>query len=238
MENKNNNYDDNPEGVYVVIPAYNEETTVSQVIEEIAKRGYHIVLVNDGSSDKTLENAKKSQQKYPNQIIIVSHIINRGLGAALNTGIEDALKHKAEYIVTFDADGQHEVNDIKKVCEPLKNKTAEAVIGARPFEDMPLSKNFANTMMNLLTRIFYRVKVKDSQSGLRAFTAKAASKINVVSQGYGVSSEFIKEIKDNKLKLAEVTITTIYTDETAQKGTNLFVGIKIMLKMIFDMFRL
>lgn len=238
MENNNNQYDDDSEGVYVVIPAYNEENTVSQVIEEVAKRGYHIVLVNDGSADKTLENAKKSQKKYPNQIIIVSHIINRGLGAALNTGMADALKHKAKYIVTFDADGQHEVNDIKKVCKPLKDKNAEAVIGARPFKDMPLSKNFANTIMNILTRVFYRVNVKDSQSGLRAFTAEAASKINVVSQGYGVSSEFIKEIKNNKIKLAEITITTIYTDETAQKGTNLFVGIKIMLKMIFDMFRI
>ncbi len=237
MEN-NKIIDEDSQGVYVVIPAYNEETTVSPVIEEVAKRGYHVVLVNDGSSDNTLENAKKSQKKYPNKIIIVSHIINRGLGAALNTGIEDALRHKAEYILTFDADGQHEVNDIKKVCKPLKDKEADAVIGARPFEDMPLSKNFANTMMNLLTRVFYRVNVKDSQSGLRAFTAEAASKINVVSQGYAVSSEFIKEIKSNKLKLAEVTITTIYTDETAQKGTNMFVGIKIMLKMIFDMFRL
>ena len=238
MENENTKYNDSPDGVYVVVPAYNEEKTVSQVIEEIAKRGYHVVLVNDGSSDNTLENTKKSQKKYPNQIIIVSHIINRGLGAALNTGIADALKHKAKYIVTFDADGQHEVNDIQKVCKPLQEQKAEAVIGARPFEDMPLSKNFANTMMNLLTRVFYRVKVRDSQSGLRAFTANAASKINVVSQGYAVSSEFIKEIKDNNLKLEEVTITTIYTDETAQKGTNVFVGIKIMLKMIFDMFRL
>ncbi len=238
MENENTKYNDSPDGVYVVVPAYNEEKTVSQVIEEIAKRGYYVVLVNDGSSDNTLENTKKSQKKYPNQIIIVSHIINRGLGAALNTGIADALKHKAKYIVTFDADGQHEVNDIQKVCKPLQEQKAEAVIGARPFEDMPLSKNFANTMMNLLTRVFYRVKVRDSQSGLRAFTANAASKINVVSQGYAVSSEFIKEIKDNNLKLEEVTITTIYTDETAQKGTNVFVGIKIMLKMIFDMFRL
>lgn len=238
MENENTKYNNSPDGVYVVVPAYNEEKTVSQVIEEIAKRGYHVVLVNDGSSDNTLENTKKSQKKYPNQIIIVSHIINRGLGAALNTGIADALKHKAKYIVTFDADGQHEVNDIQKVCKPLQEQKTEAVIGARPFEDMPLSKNFANTMMNLLTRVFYRVKVRDSQSGLRAFTAYAASKINVVSQGYAVSSEFIKEIKDNNLKLEEVTITTIYTDETAQKGTNVFVGIKIMLKMIFDMFRL
>jgi glycosyltransferase involved in cell wall biosynthesis len=224
-------------GVYLVIPAYNEEKTVSEVIENIASRGYKIILVNDGSADNTLNNAKNSQKKYPNQIFIVSHIINRGLGAALKTGMETALKHHAKYIVTFDADGQHEVNDIAKVCKPLKQGKAEAVIGARPFEDMPRSKNFANTMMNLLTRIFYRVKVRDSQSGLRAFTADAASKIDVVSRGYGVSSEFIKEIKLNNILLDEVTITTIYTPETQAKGTNAIIGFKIMVKMFLDLFR-
>ena len=152
--------------------------------------------------------------------------------------METGLKHNAKYLVTFDADGQHAVEDIQKVCKPLIEGKAEVVIGARPFEDMPPSKNFANTMMNLLTTIFYRVNVKDSQSGLRAFNAKAASKINVVSRGYGVSSEIIKEIKQNNLKLEEVTITTIYTPETGAKGTNLFVGIKIMLNMILDLFRL
>lgn len=73
----------------------------------------------------------------------MSHVINRGLGAALKTGMNTALKHNAKYIVTFDADGQHEVEDIKKVCFPLKQGQVEAVIGARPFEDMPRSKNFA-----------------------------------------------------------------------------------------------
>ena len=229
--------DENTKGVYVVVPAYNEEKTVSEVIEKIASRGYNVVLVNDGSADNTLECAKKSQKKYPKHITIVSHYINRGLGAALKTGMEDALTHNAKYIVTFDADGQHEVNDICKVCQPLHEGKAEAVIGARPFEDMPKSKSFANSMMNLLTRIFYRVKVRDSQSGLRAFSANAASKIDVVSQGYGVSSEFIKEIKLNNIKLDEVTITTIYTPETQANGTNAIVGFKIMLKMFLDLFR-
>lgn len=225
------------EGVYLVVPAFNEEKTVSEVIENIANRGYHVILVNDGSKDDTLKLAKKSKVKYPNNIFVLSHIINRGLGAALKTGMTAALKHEAKYIVTFDADGQHEVNDIAKVCKPLKSGIAEAVIGARPFNDMPFSKNFANTVMNVLTWVFYKTKVKDSQSGLRAFTADAASKIDVVSQGYGVSSEFIKEISNNHIKLDEVTITTIYTPETQEKGTNAIVGFKIMMKMIIDLFK-
>ena len=223
--------------VYLVVPAYNEEKTVSEIIEGIVNEGYNVVLVNDGSEDKTLELAINSKRKYPDKIFIVSHMINRGLGATLNTGMETAIKKNAKYIITFDADGQHAIEDISKFIQPLLNGEADAVIGSRPFEDMPLSKSFANIVMNFLTLIFYRRKVKDSQSGLRAFTKDAANKINVVSSGYGVSSEFIKEITDNNLRLSEVTITTIYTPETQSKGTDAIVGLKILFKMIIDLFR-
>ena len=224
--------------VYLVVPAFNEEKTVSQIIEGIAEKGYNVILVNDGSRDNTLNLAIESKRKYPNQIFVVSHVINRGLGAALKTGMVVALNKGAEYIVTFDADGQHEIGDIPKVCKPLRDGEADVVIGARPFEDMPISKSFANIIMNALTLIFYGRKVKDSQSGLRAFTAHAADVINIVSRGYGVSSEFIKEISDKKLRLAEVTITTIYTPETQNKGTDAIVGLKILTKMVIDLFRI
>ena len=224
--------------VYLVVPAFNEEKTVSQIIEGIAEKGYNVILVNDGSRDKTLELAIESKRKYPNQIFVVSHVINRGLGAALKTGMVLALEKGAKYIVTFDADGQHEIKDIPKVCKPLADGEADVVIGARPFEDMPLSKSFANYIMNALTLLFYGRKVKDSQSGLRAFTAHAADVINIVSRGYGVSSEFIKEISDKNLRLTEVTITTIYTPETQNKGTDAIVGLRILTKMIIDLFRI
>jgi len=232
------NLEANTDGIYLVVPAYNEQKTVSEIIEGIASRGYNIILVNDGSKDNTLKLAVESQNKYPDKIFIASHMINRGLGAALKTGMATALKHNAKYIVTFDADGQHEIDDIPKVCKPLQEGKAEFVIGSRPFEDMPITKSFANIVMNILTLVFYRKNVKDSQSGLRAFTADAARKINIVSPGYAVSSEFIKEIRDNNLKLDEVTITTIYTPETQNKGTDIVVGIKILIKMILDLFRL
>ena len=224
--------------VYLVVPAFNEEKTVSQIIEGIAEKGYNVILVNDGSKDKTLELAIESKRKYPNQIFVVSHVINRGLGAALKTGMVLALEKGAKYIITFDADGQHEIGDIPLVCKPLVDGEADVVIGARPFEDMPLSKSFANYIMNALTLIFYGRNVKDSQSGLRAFTAHAADVINIVSRGYGVSSEFIKEISDKDLKLEEVTITTIYTPETQNKGTDAIVGLRILTKMVIDLFRI
>ena len=224
--------------IYLVVPAFNEEKTVSQIIEGIAEKGYNVILVNDGSKDKTLDLAVESKRKYPDRIFIVSHVINRGLGAALKTGMVVAHNKGAKYIVTFDADGQHEIEDIFPVCKPLIDGEADVAIGARPFEDMPLSKSFANYIMNALTFIFYGRNVKDSQSGLRAFTAQAADAINIVSRGYGVSSEFIKEISDKNLRLVEVTITTIYTPETQNKGTDAIVGLRILSKMIIDLFRI
>ncbi len=224
--------------IFVVVPAYNEEKTVSQIIEGIAKEGYKVLLVNDGSKDNTLNLAIESKRKYPDSIFIVSHMINRGLGAALKTGMVAAIKKDAKYILTFDADGQHDIDDIAKVVKPLQDGEADACIGARPLKDMPISKSFANFVMNFLTLIFYGRNVKDSQSGLRAFTAEAASQIDIVSSGYAVSSEFIKEISDKNLRLAEVTITTIYTPETQHKGTDAIVGLKILFKMILDLFRI
>ena len=198
-----------------------------------SKKNLHLNDINNA-----LNIDKESKRKYPDKIFIVSHMINRGLGAALKTGMTVALNKGAEYILTFDADGQHEIKDIAKVVKPLQDGEADACIGARPLKDMPLSKSFANGVMNFLTLIFYGCNVQDSQSGLRAFTADTARQIDVVSSGYGVSSEFIKEISDKKFRLAEVTITTIYTPETQSKGTDAIVGLKILFKMVLDLFRI
>ena len=134
--------------------------------------------------------------------------------------------------------GKYVAKDIEKVVKPLMEGKADACIGARPFKDMPLSKSFANGIMNFLTLVFYGCNVRDSQGGLRAFTAETASQIDIVSSGYGVSSEFIKEISDKNFRLEEVTITTIYTPETQSKGTDAIVGLKILFKMVLDLFRI
>ena len=218
--------------VLLIIPAYNEEDRVQPVIENIAKKGYKMIIVNDGSSDNTLEKLKESQKKYPDNIFILNHIINQGMGAAIGTGLDAVLKHNPKYIVNIDADGQHDIEDIDKVCEPLVKGRADAVIGVRPFKDMPNSKNFANTVMNILTKVFYGVDVSDSQTGFRAVTADVLKKIEMNAQGYIVASEFLRQFKENDVKLEEVTITTIYTPETQAKGTNAIVGIKIMFRMI------
>jgi len=132
---------------------------------------------------------------------------------------------------------RHNPDDIIPVCKPIMEKRADIVIGTRNFNEMPASKKFGNTVMNIITRIFYGIHVNDSQSGLRAFNRKAAKVLDINSRGYGVSSEIIGEIKKYNLKVEEVEIETIYTDYSMSKGTNLIVGLKILAKLIIGILK-
>ena len=221
---------------FVILPAYNEATRIQPVIEEIARKGYNMVIVNDGSSDNTLEVIKQSKRKYPDNIHIFSLIINRGVGLATQTGFDAVFQFNPKYVVSMDSDGQHSPDDLDNVIMPLVSGEAQAVIGVRPLKDMPFTRNFANSVMNLLTRIFYGVNVSDSQTGFRAITAEALRKININARGYLISSEFIREVNDNDIPFAEVPIETIYTPETQAKGTNVKEAFKILIQMIRHQF--
>ena len=221
---------------YVVLPAYNEATRIQPVIESIAEKGYNMVVVNDGSSDNTLDVILESKRKYPDNIHVYSLIINRGVGVATQTGFDAVLKYDPKYVVSMDSDGQHSADDLDNVVRPLVTGEAQAVIGVRPLKDMPFSRNFANAVMNLLTRIFYKVNVSDSQTGFRAITKDALKKININARGYLISSEFIREVNDNDIPFAEVPIQTIYTPETQAKGTNVKEAFKILIQMIKHQF--
>ena len=224
------------DATYVVLPAYNEATRIQPVIEAIAEKGYNMVIVNDGSSDNTLDVIMESKRKYPNKVHVYSLLINRGVGVATQTGFDAVLKFNPKYVVSMDSDGQHSADDLDNVIRPLVTGQAQAVIGVRPLKDMPLSRNMANAIMNLLTRIFYKVDVSDSQTGFRAITLDALKKIDINARGYLISSEFIREVNDNNIPFAEVPIQTIYTPETQAKGTNFKEAFKILFQMIRHQF--
>jgi glycosyltransferase involved in cell wall biosynthesis len=221
--------------VYIVIPAYNESKVIRNVIEELKEKNWDIILVDDGSSDETYKIAENSLKNYNG--FIYSHSLNRGVGAALKTGIEAAIQKKADLIVTFDADGQHDSNDINSLIEPIIKGEADVVNGTRNYDEMPVSKKLSNQIMNILTFVFYGIRLKDSQSGFKAFSRHAAQVIEIHSRGFGVISEIGGEIKKHDLKLKEVPIKTIYTDYAMTKGTNLKVGLKILFKLIMNIFR-
>ncbi len=215
--------------VVVVIPAYNEASIIGKVLSALKNEDYtSIIVVDDGSHDETRNICLK------NDVMVLRHVINRGLGGALRTGIQGALKIGAEIIVTFDADGQHNPNDIKKLIKPIQNKEADFVIGSRLMDShgMPLLRRFFNVVGNLVTFILFGIYVSDSQSGLRAFSREAALNLDIKTNRMEVSSEIIREIKEKNLYLQEVPIKAIYTSYSLSKGQNLMVGIKTFLKLV------
>jgi glycosyltransferase involved in cell wall biosynthesis len=222
--------------VLVVIPAFDEEKTISRVIEDVIDLGYEFVVVDDGSVDETYDIVSRLI-KEKKKGLLCKHLINRGLGAAIRTGIEAALIEDPDVIVTFDADGQHDPHDIINVSKPIINDEADLVVGKRNFKEMPSSKKYGNQIMNILTLIFYGIKVNDSQSGLRAFNRKAAETIMINARDYGVSSEIVGEVRRHNLRLKEIPIKTIYTEYSITKGTNLNEGIKILVKLIMNILK-
>lgn len=214
---------------WIVIPAFNERKTLPEVLRKLKAEGYeNTIVIDDGSSDGTYEIAKENAR------IALRHSINRGLGGALGTGIEAALRMGADFIVTFDADGQHSVSDIANLVQVLKDDQSDAVIGSRLInpEGMPLARRIANKVGNIVTFFLFGIYTTDSQSGLRAFNRKAATKIKIRTNRMEVSSEIIHEISRAKLRFKEVPIKAIYTDYSLSKGQSFLVGMKTFAKLL------
>ncbi len=218
--------------IYIVLSCYNEEETLEEVVCQLIERDFKVLIIDDGSSDSSPEIARRLVDKYKQVIGHYRHIINIGLGGAIRTGIQIALDKGADIIVTFDADGQHNPDDLYEMYPPIQEGKADVVIASRDFDSMPRGRRFGNTMMNYVTYVFQGKMVKDSQSGLRAFSREAAEKLQLKSPQYGISSEIIGEIKRRNLNLLEVPMTTIYDKRTIEKGTNTTVGIKIIIEFL------
>ncbi len=210
--------------VFIVVPAYNEAKHIHQVIEKIKKNYKNIIVVDDGSSDKTFEIAQKSG------VLGLKHIINLGKGAALKTGCDYSVRNGADIIVVMDSDGQHLPEDIPKFLKALKGK--DIVFGSRELnKKMPFVLKFGNWFIQKVNNLLTGVKVRDTQSGFRAFTSKAYRKIRWESTQYSVESEMIMNVGKRKLKYAEIEIKTIYQDD--YKGTTVLDGVKIVLLMFW-----
>ncbi len=211
-----------------VIPAYNEATAIGEVLEKTKPFVDEIIVVNDGSQDRTAEAAGA------HGVCVYSHVINRGLGAAIGTGFAAALRHGADVIVTLDADGQHDPAEIPRFVEAI-NRGADFVIGSRmltKLKGMPVHRKLATLVGNLVTYLLFGARVTDSQSGFRACTRYAVETIEIKTNRMEVSSELIHEAHIKGLTIAEVPITAIYSDYSLSKGQNFFVGLKTLAKLV------
>src|SRR3989338_106598 len=211
-----------------VIPAWNEELVIGEVLDGLRSRVDEMVIVDDGSDDRTALIARTRGAT------VVRHAVNRGLGAALGTGIAAALRRNAEIIITFDADGQYLPDDIPAVLAPILSGDADIVIGTRLRDPkgLPPIRRLANQIGNLVTLVLFGVKVTDSQSGFRALSRYAAERIEIRTDRMEVSSEILAESRRKNLKLVEVPIRSRYTAYSMSKGQSLWMGLRTLGRLI------
>ena len=220
--------------IYVVVPAFNEEGIIQDVIREIRDAKYaNIIVIDDGSGDNTQKRAQSEG------VIALRHKINRGYGAAVKTGIEAAKLLGADIVVTVDGDGQHDPKNIENLVKPILKEDFDVVLGTRlknP-EGMPLYKKVQNWIANIITWYLFGLWVTDSQSGFRAYSKNAMEKINTRYDRYEYASEVIREIYIYKLKFAEIPIQVRYTEYSMGKEQkqNIWNGIKTFYKMLWKL---
>lgn len=217
--------------IAAVIPAYNEERTIGTVLRELRPFVNVMMVIDDGSRDATAVIAEREGA------IVYRHALNRGLGAALGTGMAAALRHNADCIITFDADGQHRASDIPAIVAPLRDGTADIVIGVRTKNKyaMPVGRRIANIMANVITFFLFSIWTRDSQSGFRALTHRAAAMLDLARyhfENMEVSSAILSEVARHKLRLSEVPIEPVYTSYSLSKGQGLREGVRTLIRLI------
>ena len=217
--------------VWVVIPAYNEAEVIEEVLRELLdyNSSYQVVVVDDGSSDGTATAAGG----LPVHVLV--HPINLGQGAALATGIEYALREKAETIVTFDADGQMRPQDIGVLVNEVVSSGVDVALGSRFLTSAPggmsRMKKIVLKLAVVFTKLTTGLKITDAHNGIRVFKAEALREIDITQNRMAHASEILSEIARNKLTYREVPVTIRYTQYSKAKGQSIFNSINILYEL-------
>jgi len=198
--------------VVVGLPAFNEEKNIASLIIEIQKLGYKVLVCDDYSSDNTGEISKRLGA------IVERHSRNLGYGGSIQTLFSKSREIKADILVTFDADGQHDFKDIPSLIQPIIEKKCNMVIGSRFLDKkskMPKYREVGIKTLTKLANISDDVNVTDSQSGLRAYDAKAINCIFPSEDAMGVSTEILLKASEENLKIIEIPVEISYEGDTS-----------------------
>ena len=211
--------------VVIGIPAYNEEKNIAKIIVKLQNITNKIIVCNDGSTDLTSEISNKMGA------IVINHPKNLGYGAAIKSLFSKARELDADVLITFDADGQHRIEDINKVLEPIEHNNADIVIGSRFLDKkmkIPAYRKFGINAITKMSNITTKKKITDSQSGFRAYNKKSLQEIIPSDNGMGVSTEILIKANKKSLRVIEVPIIILYEGETSTHNP-MSHGISVML---------
>lgn len=217
--------------LWVLIPAFNEGAVIADVVRDVRRHYDRVLVVDDGSSDNTFHEASDAGA------IVLRHITNLGQGAALQTAIDYALRQGAEYICTFDADGQHRAEFIGKMLTTLLKSNVDIVLGSRFMGravNIPFAKRIILKSAVLFTRLHARIRVTDTHNGLRLMTRRAASLLKITQPGMAHASEMLSQIARSDLAYVEVPVDVYYTEYSRRKGQSVTNAVKIALELLYS----
>lgn len=217
------------DAVWFVIAAFNEGPMIVEVVRRVSALA-NVVVVDDGSSDDTGARALDAGAH------VVTHLVNRGQGAALQTGLEYGLSQGAEFLITFDADGQHDSDEAMAMIEVCRSRSIDIVLGSRFLGrtvNMPLSRRLTLKAAVLFTRLSMGLNLTDAHNGLRVFTRHSAEEIRITQDRMAHASEILSEIGRKRISFVEYPVTITYSDYSLAKGQKISNSIRILEDMIF-----
>jgi polyprenyl-phospho-N-acetylgalactosaminyl synthase len=215
--------------LWIVVPAYNEQSTIQQVVAALIRFSPNVIVIDDCSTDLTAIRAGAAGAR------VLHHPINLGQGASLQTGIEFALQSRASHIVTFDADLQHRAEDIPSLLEALRRAGADFALGSRFLggaTNIDLSRRMLLKAAVLFTRLTTGLRLTDVHNGMRAMTRRGARALRIRQNRMAHASEILQQIARSRLPYVEVPVTVEYTPYSKAKGQRLSNSVNIVLELL------
>ncbi len=220
-----------PSSIYVIVPALNEARVIAETVVPLIRSGYTVVVVDDGSADQTWTVL----EKLP--LVRIRHSVNLGQGAALETGMEYARRSGAEIIVHFDADGQHDPDQISAIIKPIQTHAADVVFGSRfllpsDIAAVPHLKRMVLRGGRILSGLITGVWLSDAHNGFRALSNKAVHAIRLRENGFAHATEILDEVRRAGLRYVEIPTSIRYTDYSQAKGQPLSNAVDIAFDLV------
>lgn len=210
----------------VLLPAYNEEENIQAVIKEAKKYlpKSKIVVVDDGSTDKTYRLAKKTG------VTVIRHEKNKGKGEALKTGFKYFLKSSEDVVIVADTDRQYQIKDADKLLKPIEHRQADFVTGYRDWGILPFRHILGNFVWRTFFNLLFGTRFKDTNCGFIALTKNAMKKIRHTGGGYIIENAIFIDALRNNLRIRQVPVDVIYREKSGVvRGGRVVLGVLIFI---------